>query len=220
LAACSVVSHPREKSHRILLTEAAEQEPERYLVDISQCLCRAALAERIDPAFATIWFSRKWNRISRKDPVRFAKQAQILQMAWVHTEIWAVDLRHSLWPELTEQEHFNFSAGYTILLQRADWTMLGQYENLLALAQHQAERGRYQVNSADLFALLSAWGVEVEEKIKGLAKYIQKLPRLKYDAPQDLKILEASVAEVARRLELDIKPGLVFEEGAWVWDLG
>lgn len=191
------------------------------LPDIVHKLCHCALAERVDTAFSTIWFTEKWNQISRKEPGRFSQSARMLYLAWCHVDIWVNDLRHKHWPELIAQEHSTFAQGVVILLQRHEWGMLSRSETLLGLAQHQAERERHGLSkSADLFAVLSAHGIEVEKKIKGLAEFFKFLPRLRFKPRKDLKILESSVVEVARRLEFPISPKLVFKNGLWVWDLG
>jgi len=218
---CRVVCNQKSQVHEVWLSELAFQSPDLLTPDIVHELCHCAIAEQVDPVFSTIWFSEKWNQISRMEPERFGKLAQMLYLAWCHVDIWVNDLRHKHWPELMAQEYSAFAQGVVILLQRQELEVLSRPETLLSLAQHQAERERHGLTeSPDLFAVLSAHGVEVEERIKGLADFFKSLPRLCFKSRKDLKILENSVVEVARRLEFPINPKLIWEKDKWVWALG
>ena len=186
--------------------------------DVIHELCHCSLAEKVDPAFSTVFFTDRWNKVSHSDTNRFGQLAQMLYYAWSHVDIWVNDLRFTHWPELTTEEHKTFAQGLMIVIQRQE-CVLQSPETLLGLAQHQAEINRHNLtDSPDLFAVLLASGIKVDDQINKLAQYFESLPRLKFKPKKDLKALERSVQEVAKRLNFPINPRLVWE-GRWVWSL-
>ena len=218
---CRCVSDPRKQRHEIWLADSTVRAPEPSLADIVHELCHLYLAERVDAAFSTVWFSDRWNKLSRADPVRFGQAAQMLYLAWCQVDIWVNDLRHSRWPEFTAADHSSFAQGVMFLLLKQEESVLARPETLLGLTQYQAEQERHSLSgSPDLFAVLLADGKKVGKDIRRLARNFSSLPRLQYNAAEDLKILETSIAQTARQLEFPINPRLISEEGMWVWDLG
>lgn len=218
--ACRCVANKRRKRHEVWLTEAATAQPELFLADIVHELCHLHLAEQVDAVFGLVWFSEKWNQVGRADPARFSRMAQMFYLAWCQIDIWVNDLRHERWPALTAADLESFAESMAVLISRQSWEYLAEPTTLIGLAMYQAERERHTYDSADLFFALSACGIRIDEKIIKLADFFKSLPRLSYKARKDLKLVESSVAEVARRLEFPINPTLVLENELWVWDLG
>jgi len=216
---CQVVCDGREKKCEIWINGTTYRKPDLMFAYVIHELCHCSLAEQVDPAFPTVFFSEKWNEIARKDPAKFDQLARMIYYAWSHVDIWVNDLRFAHWPELTSDEHNTFAQGLMLIVQHQEWEVLQSPESLLGLAQHQAERNRHNlVDSPDLFAVLEASGVGVDDQIKKLAQYFESLPRLKFKPKKDLKALERSVQDVAKMLNFPINPRLVWKE-RWVWSL-
>jgi hypothetical protein len=213
-----VVCDSRERRSEVWINGTTYRNPDLMFADIIHELCHCSLAERIDPAFSTIFFTERWNQISREDEVRFGQLAHMLYLAWSHVDIWVNDLRSTHWPELIVHDHSNFAQGTTTVIQAQEWSVLQSPEIVIGLAQYQAERNRQNVGSPDLFAALEASGVGVDDQIKRLAQYFESLPRLKYKPKKDLKVLERSVQEVAKMFNFPIRPHLIWEQ-RWVWSL-
>lgn len=177
------------------------------------------VAKKLDPAFSTIWFSEKWNHISKKNPEKFDRSAQMLYLAWCHVNIWVNQIQQENCLNLKAQDMKNFAQEVDVLLREQEWETLGLPESIIAIAQYQAERERYNLDVPDLFTMLSVRGIKIDAKIKKLTDFYKSLPCFEFQVDKDLQKLETSVREVANILEFPINPRLVFEKGAWVWDL-
>jgi hypothetical protein len=217
---CRCVCDGLARMHEVWINGHTAQDPERGLPDIVHELCHCHLAERVDPAFSTAYFTEKWNGVSRNEPEKYQLAAQQLYYAWCHVDIWVNELMGRKFSELVRESHQSFARAFTFLLAQEDWSFLQSPESLLGLAQYQAERRRFGLTKTpDLFVILRERGIEVDPRIRRLARYFQGLPKLGSGRKKDLKALEISVQEVAKTLFFSIKPRLVFEE-RWVWDLG
>jgi len=214
-ATCRIVCDAKNRVHEIWINKTAARGPVAQ-PDIIHELCHAALAERIDPAFSSIYFTKRCGELTGEDRREFYQRGRMLYCAWSHTDIWVNDLRHELWPELTISDHQSYADGFLALLRSGNIEFICMTENLLGLAQYQAERERHSSGGPDLF---SVPGIRIGREIAELAEFFKSLPRLKFKPRKDLKLLAKSVSRAAKILKLPIDPRMVYENGQWVWDV-
>ncbi len=215
---CRVLCDGKAKLHEIWINGTTYDNLDNGLPDIVHELCHCALAERIDSAFSTVLFTEEWNKNADRDSAKFNQLARMLYFAWSHVDIWVNDLRFAHWPNLALQDQTTFANIIIGFVKRQRFEIFEKPEILLGLAQYQAERSRCRSNSPDLFSFLRVKKIAVDKQILELAKHFELLPRLEFNAEKDLKVLEQSVQETAKLLNLSIKPRLVWEN-KWVWSL-
>lgn len=211
-------SHPTQQRHEVWLPSSVFGNEALWLPDIVQSLCKAALAERIDPAFSTLFFAKSYGELKGSKKKRFERQAQQVFWAWSHVDIWANDLRHEHWPELSKTDHESFALSVGQLAQHGQWQFLRTNEGVFSIAQQMAEIERRQLEPlVDFWSVLQDLGWEWREKHRSLYEYYRQLPRLSDNQTNNLGLLVQTVQEVSQILHFPIKPKLVEEEGRLVW---
>jgi len=216
---CQVLSDGAKENHQIWINGTTYHNLDSMIFEVAHELCHCYLAERIDPVFSTIFFTKKWNKISVEKPDEFNRRATMLFYAWSHIDIWVNDVRHKFWPEFSYEDCYTFIQGLQFIIKEQRYNIFTNPKIVLAVAQCQAEMKRHDIkNMSHPFNILKNNGIAMDEQVKKLVKNFQSLPALKFRLKKDLKTLERSVREVACKLEFPINPRLV-REGRWVWSL-
>lgn len=219
---CQVVSHPDERRHDISLVPEVLTKSELFEVDVMHEICHAKISEAVDPAFSTIRFSRaaqeEWDGAREEE---FSRNARQLYLAWAHEDVWINDLRHEHWPLLTKKDITSSHAGLRTMVTQGDAQTLQQPRTYMAFALNIAEANRRlpKKDRPDPLPILRAYDMPSRSLINTLAAHIAKLPKLPQDRQAAGRLLEGSVQEVTRILKLSIKPRLIEEDGALVWDM-
>lgn len=212
---CQIVCLPDEQRHEVWLLSSAAKNPNEWLPELVHELCHAALAERLDPTFATAYFGRgdEYGNLAGEALVKFTRQVQTFYLAWAHIDVWVDELRHHHWPELSQVEAERFAEAVSFVAAADQQTMLHQPLQRVALAVHLAEERRFGLPASGLERLAnqSHWSIEA------LAKLYQRLPVLPIDRQEALAVLEQSVLQVVDLLKLGIKPELIDagDRAAW-----
>ncbi len=216
---CRVTSDPSACRHEVWVHPGVIQNPETYLCDLVHELCHASLAERVDVAFSTIYFSRHYAHLSSKAEKEFAKKYWLLYLAWAHVDVWVDELRHSLFPDLTFADHDSFFKSISVIasLDKNELVGLEQPQHLLALAVHLAETKRFGLAKQDFSQILNCLSREGQKTVSRMHQYYAILPRLTFQPEKDLAILLDSVQKAAKKLGLPIAPRILEEEGRQVW---
>ena len=97
--------------------------------------------------------------------------------------------------------------------------ILASPEGILGISQHLAEVRRHGLRPIDFSPVFQGLSEEIQSAIAGLSEFFGSLPRLSYEREKDLKTLEDSVKQAARRLCLPISPRLIEDEGRIVWQI-
>lgn len=208
---------PKQHRHEVWVASA-----EIFLPDVVQVLCKAHLGENIDGLFATAVFARKYGKLQGHEWEKFAQKGKMFNLAWTVSDVWASDLRHRNWPDLTYADHETFNKVMAALSLAGRAHIFNDNMLLLAgLAYQLAEIKRLGTTSSDdglaeIFVALSAGTKEV---IGELAKIYEQLPSLTYDRDQDLQTLEKGVQDVSKALNFPISPRIIEEDGRKVWEL-
>lgn len=211
-----LVSDAVRKRHDISVSPGILRAPEFFEPDIAQVHCKAKLAEAIDPAFATLRFKREYDIESPE----FRRRANLLYQAWAHVDIWADDLRHEHWPELSARDHLSFAESIAALAAQGQHQMLRSFQGIHGIAILLAEEERYHLPMVNLVPAMEALGAGLMRTVVDIGVHYKTVPRLSYDPDQDVALLERSVIRVSQLLELDIRPHLIEQDECWVWDVG
>ncbi len=216
---CRITSDPIACRHEVSVHSGVIKNPEAYLCDLVHELCHASLAERIDLAFATIYFSRRYARQSEKAEKEFAKKYQMLYLAWSHVDIWVDELRHSLFPELTLADHDSFFQSVSGIASLDKKTLAGLEapQHLLALAVHLAETKRFGLVKQDFSKILGCLSRDGQKTVSRMRQFYEVLPRLTFQKELDVVALLDSVQKAANKLGLPIAPQIIEEESRRVW---
>ncbi|MDD4610904.1 MAG: hypothetical protein PHU73_03055 [Patescibacteria group bacterium] len=216
---CRILTEIRERAHEVWVHESVLENPGLYTGDVIHELCHASLAERVDPAFSSYYFSKKYGELKGEEWREFGQKAQMVYLAGSHVDVWVNDLRHDHWPELTEQDNNTFAQGVVGIINLGHTERLRDPRSFLAICQYQAEKDRRgNANSSDLFRFLRSKGIALDPRAMELVEYFKSLPWLKFEPKKDLELFEQSTQEVARILGLPINPRLVREDDRWVWE--
>ena len=219
-----VLSFSRE--HAIQLTLNSYIEPEKNKDMMVHELCHAALAERIDPAFASALFLKKYRELKGEEEKKFSQATREFYLAWCHIDLWVDALRDSLWPELTQQGHKSFVQAMQGLARAGERDAFRQPDNIIAMALNSLEGKKYGFPPFNIKkALGKETGEEVARPVRLLSQYYESLPPLSYNREEDLALLQRSVqgaAAVLKRVGILpklIQPTIQAEEGRYVWSL-
>ena len=217
---CQILSDANSKEHRVYVNGTTYGNMDIMISDVVHELGHAHLAEHIDPTFATIFFTDKWNKFSRENPEEFFRLMQELRFSWSHVDIWVNDLRHKHWPEFTLMDSTTFIQGLKFMIQTKDISFLEDPGILLGIIQCQAEMMRHGLAELPTpFSLLMDSGMDIDSQINVVVEYFETLPALKFRLKKDLRLLEDSVKRMSQELHFSIAPRLVREKGRWVWSL-
>ncbi len=184
--------------HAIQLPLSFFIEQQKYKDLIVHELCHAALAERLDPAFASAIFFKKYGQLKGDEAQKFTKAVEQFYLAWCHIDLWVDKLRHSLWPDLTEQGHRNFVQAMQVLARARQSDAFQEPKNIIAIALNSLEEKRYGFSP---FNVRKAAGEEVARPVRQLAAYYETLPPLSGRRVEDLALLQSSVQGAARMLK-------------------
>ncbi len=205
------------RRHEVWLHVGVLQDRKKFLPDVVHELCHAWLGENVDPAFATVFFSKRYGKLTGDAYAEFEQKARMLYWAHAHVDIWVNELRHRHFPELTEADAATFSGSVKALAKLGRWDDLRTRESVVSLAMYLAEAKRYPFESVNMASILHGMGTEWKRLTLALTAFYEILPRLAYERVQDLKSFEQSVQEAAKIWEFPIEPSLVEEEGIAVW---
>lgn len=210
-----ICSDPEARLHRVILPARPTE------MEVVHELCHAALAERVDPAFATLYFASSYGKLEGEEARAFYEKAQMLYGAWCHVDLWVDDLRYEHWPELALQDCKRFAqAVYGVALAKQS-ELLRSVEGLVGIALQIAFIERHKLTGQpDLAPVVRMLGQDAELVVDRLISILGNLPRLSFDAKRDLIALEQSVKAVAQTFGFPIEPRLVQEQGQNVWVLG
>lgn len=207
-----VLSDLSAKRHIVTLPEIPTE------VDLVHELCHAALAERIDPNFATAYFANKYGDLCDKDISAFKKEAEMFYCSWCFIDLWVDELRHEYWPELTKDDHESFARGVYGLVLSGQTDHLRSIGGLMGISLQVAFQERNEIEPVgDLSPAIKALGQEATLAIDRLTSILKSLPRLSYNTKDDLVVLEKSVGKFAQAFDFPISPKLIFEEDRNVW---
>lgn len=216
---CRITSDPAECRHEVWLHSGVIQNPEDYLCDLVHELCHGALAEKLDPAFATIYFSRRYAGLTGKAEQQFSEKARQLYLSWAHIDVWVDEYRHGLFPELTMADHESFLVSVKSIAKSAPnaSAILEKPESLMALAIQLAETKRLGLDKQDFSEVLNCLSRDGQKTVSRMRQFYEVLPRLTFQPKEDLAILLNSVQASAKKLALPIAPQIIEEDGRRLW---
>lgn len=215
---CRITSDPVDCRHEVWVHSGVIQKPEDYLCDLVHELCHGALAEKIDPAFATIYFSRRYAGLTGKAGKQFSAKARQLYLSWAHIDVWVDEYRHSLFPELTLADYDSFFVGAKGVAKHTEArSLLEAPESLLAIAVHLAEGQRLGLGKQDFFQILNCLSRDGQKTVSRMRQLCTNLPKLSFQPEKDVATLLESVQASAQRLGTSINPQIVEENGRRVW---
>lgn len=216
---CRIASDPAAKTHEVFAPSLESVKPgDVHFVDAVHELCHAALAERVDVSFATLYFSKKYSVLTGEAQEEFCAKARMLYWAWAHVDIWVDDLMTRELPDVARAERESFAVSVLTIAQ-SNPRALGTLEGIVALAISMAgdrRRGRQSSVPPVVKVALDSPATELLGLLGGM---YADLPRLKFSRDEDLAILEQSVQQMIEALDLPIIARFVFEQDRMVWEL-
>jgi hypothetical protein len=213
---CRILSDGKDMRHTVRLTAYAAVAVERYVPDIVHELCHAHLAETVDPAFASVFYSRQ--SISQAMTI-FANKAKMVYWSVAHMDIWVDDIRHARWPNFTSKDLNYFGERVNALARNGSWRAISVPEIILGIAVTLAESKRFGIPAPDLSFPIAGLEEKYGNVLAKLRVFYENLPALPKDRAEALRILEESVAAVAQIIRVPFIPRLVREQGLHVWDV-
>lgn len=213
---CEIDSDPEKQIHRVILADYVLANDEIRDTVITHELCRAYLAERVDPAFATTRFPRAYAGFQGRFADWLKESRRLLFLASFQTSIWANDVRHQRWPELSQIDYDSFDTTIIELASVGGWELLGSTTSILSIALNCAERERHGL--AETPSMVDRLGEQQRRFARRALRVYRNLPQLAMDRERDLPVLEKSVQEIAEVLPLRISPRLVEEDGLMRWE--
>lgn len=218
---CRIISDPMQQRHEVWLAGGAATNPEKYRVDIMHELCHAKISEVVDPAFSTMYFKREYGALTGENQQRFNRQAQLANLAWLHVDVWVNDLRHEHWPELSEEDAKTLYQSARNAIKSGNGNMLHDPKMMIAIALNMAENKRHKLSPKKMSEaeIMRAMGPSRVPTINQLAKLYSGLPKLTLDRDTDLAVLDSSVQQAAKILQLPISPHLIEQDERAVWEL-
>jgi len=212
---------PREKAHEIAVNDGVMRSPAWFIADLVGALCRASLAERVDPCFATSRFGPASRRLDTQDPEKFRVLYNRFFLIHAHADVWVGDVMHSHWPEISRQDSESLVGSAIGLAQDGQWEMIQSPTSLLGLGLNLGEIRRHDLDVADISPALRGLGRAQRAFVFRFADFCRNLPRLSYNREQDLRLLERTVSESARLQGLSLQPRLIEdpEQRQAVWEV-
>lgn len=216
---CRITCDQTARRHEIWVHPGVIRKPDLYACDLVHELCHARLAETVDPAFATVFFSSRYANLSGKAEREFALKYRQMYFSWAHVDIWVDELRHFHFPELTATDHIGFYEAVSGMsnLGKEAHEVLAAPENLLAIAVHLAEIKRLGLARQDFSKILNQVGRTGQKIVSQMTALYTGLPRLTFEPQKDLMILSDSVRQAAAKLGFAFAPRIVEEKGRRVW---
>jgi hypothetical protein len=218
---CRCTCDERAQRHEVWFPTRVIRDAHGALDEILHELCHCKLAEEVDVAFSTIYFVEKYSNLAEPALGEFTQKAHMLYYAWAHVDIWVNDLRNEHWPEIAEQDHRQTADQLTALARTGQLAEAAQRDTtiFLGVAIQIAEEQRHGLEPVDYAPIFESLGESRSDDVRALAAFYASLPRLAFEREQDVKLLEASVREVARAMQFPVQPRIMVEKNRHVWDL-
>lgn len=224
-------SYPEDKHHEIFLlpdTVKNFKSDPLNLVKFAHELCHLRLAERIDPVFSTLIFSKEYG----PDPHAQKKEKfELLKYAWrIVIEFWVDDLLYKTWPQMAKIDHEDIIKMFKQNVQNLDlikrkinWTYSPDTEFFIGYAGEIARdivlTERFNLEPFDYSQIIYSFGDEFVALTNNLIEFYKSnyFQQLNYDKKEDLMLLFESVKRALEIYDFPIKPRLIKEDGLYVW---
>jgi hypothetical protein len=217
----AISSDPDLQTHMIFLPPKVLLNFDFYLCDILTELCRAKLGEEIDTIFCGPVFKKEYGKLEGKEREKFMEFAKMLFFAQSHVDIWAHDIRHSVFPYFTLIDFKTFLESISKLIEKNDIKMLTSIVVKISLAQEIVELKRYHFT--ELYPLLLSVIKKMPQgtlnHIYRISRFYQELPNISFNKEKDIETLEKTVKEAARILEFPVSFSLIKENDRYVWEI-
>ncbi|MFW9855754.1 MAG: hypothetical protein ACFFFG_11865 [Candidatus Thorarchaeota archaeon] len=203
-------SNPHSRTHTLFINNDLVSSMEQILPILVTYLCRAKLAETIDSAFATLRIASPWPW--------YSLEAHMLFSAWKHTDLWANDLRHRLFPYFSQRGRISsreFQRRVTVYAP-CEPPLMTPFAVVTAL--EIAERRRYRlVSRVDPYTIIGS--SQLIHLVKELVTFYESpsLDPLPSDKTGALKRLEDSVGEACVVLGFPFRPTMTRHDGISQW---
>lgn len=136
-------------------------------------------------------------------------------------KVWAIDLRHAHWPDITQKDHEKYYAFLKDAVDESRSDLFHPLPHLFSLAQHMMEIKRYSLAPFDFSPVLSLLPEEVRAFIHGVAKICESLPTLVGKKEIDVPLFEQWVVRLIYCMgQTSLHPRIIKEDDILKWTLG
>jgi hypothetical protein len=206
LKTCQIDSS-KENGHEITINFSAAM-GERD-ADVAHELCHAHLAEKIDPSFACARYKPEM-----MEHPHFESRLPQFFLSMIGMDAWTNEVRHNFFPEFT----------YTDLTELEEKILMICNSNeplddeiLAGIAEHLYAAKKYGFKTKVADVVKKKLPKRAKRVVLELVEVFEKMPVLEFNPVKDLPKLEALTQSRAKAFGYAIKPKLVFEDNAWVW---
>ncbi|OQA03778.1 MAG: hypothetical protein BWY68_00648 [bacterium ADurb.Bin400] len=221
-----MMSDKKTQSHHLMI--GARPGTLSRQISLVRLLCRASLAEQVDPALSTRIVVADRPSASPDEIKALGGEIDHLRNAWQVVEVWTGDVLALHWPQLLQQELYRIGEVCDEVQATGGWSQFAPPAGLPILARYVAQAARHRIPVPSLDTVLSGIAkhypvypgtINTYETIAELCCLYQQLPGISGNRTRDLTVLERSVNKVVRLLELPISPRLMVDADNAVWVL-
>ena len=230
-------SYPEIKMHEIFLIPDTVKNFNSNPLNLGKLvheLCHLNLAERIDPVFSSLIYSREYGQYGE---YLDAQKNLMLYIVWrIVVEFWACDLFWKTFPKMGKIDHIgnielfkqnvndfqnlgpNKKFKWTILQNSPDIEFFTGYAGEIAREIVLTER--FNLEPFDYSHLINPFGKQFVALTKNLEKFYRSkfFLKLSYNKENDVKLIFDSIKEAVSIFVFPIRPSLIMaEDGIYEW---
>ncbi|GEM_PF-4793280 len=176
----------------------------------------------LDPLFGVGILSKRYEDLPKHVQDDFGYDRHVWgNICTFLTKIWAIDLRHSYWPEFTKLDQIHTAAFLRNVIQEERVEILTSLPAMLSLAHAILEVERYHLEPFDFSYALEVLPKDFRTFIEGIVELTAFLPTLTGRKEIDIPMFQDWVINLVYCMQQErIHPRIITEDGMLKWTLG
>lgn len=201
--ACALLTFPLHNKHTFCIHPKIAGDYQAHAVVLTRALCRARLAELLDPMFTSVVWGPQRSSVSLN-----ADEVELTHVVTHILGVWACDLRHELWPDLSVEE-MAYYGQHTARKDRAEINQVLETNTnfVLEIAEIMALAHRHVYDARALEPMIAMIDLPQKVLLEYLSDFFVALPRLdRANLSTALHQLEKAAGELVKLLSHEFAP--------------